>query len=223
MGILKKDSSKPEQTQAPESAPTPAPPTLARRKLNRNSTIRSGRTIGEKREKLETRNERIAARKKDKKKATRRVIFTTAAFIAVGAGIVYLCIALLNFSWSAPVITENPVATEPEARPTIEVVDEDASAAGGKITSRMLSYIAQAEQDLRDQGYTPTKAVIPTGAIREVDFYLDGYPGFIKMTIDRGSAVSAEDTARMLRYLASINVSEFQYIDVRIDGRAYWK
>ena len=87
----------------------------------------------------------------------------------------------------------------------------------------MSEYIGQAEVDFRALGYTPVRAVLPAGAIREVDFYLEGYPGYIKLITDRGSAVSVEDADRMLRYLASIEATDFQYIDVRLDGKAYWK
>ena len=104
----------------------------------------------------------------------------------------------------------------------VEVIDEDATATSG-ITSRMSEYIGQAEVDYRSLGYTPVKAVIPSGAIREVDFYLDGHPGYIKMHIDRPTAVSVEDADRMLRYLADQGTTEFQYIDVRIPYKAYWK
>jgi hypothetical protein len=76
---------------------------------------------------------------------------------------------------------------------------------------------------LREFGYTPTRAVIPNGAVREVDFYLDGFTGYIKFVTDRGAGVSTEDADRMLHYLASIDVHDFEYIDVRIDGKAYWK
>ena len=87
----------------------------------------------------------------------------------------------------------------------------------------MKEYIGQAEVDFRELGYQPIKAVIPVGSIREVDFYLDGYTGFIKMIIDRGTGVSVEDADRMIKYLADIDVSDFSYIDVRIEGKAYWK
>ena len=107
--------------------------------------------------------------------------------------------------------------------PTIEIIDEDASATGGKITARMRQYIGQAEADFKDLGYTPIKAILPAGAIREVDFYLEGYSGFIKLIIDRPTAVSVEDADRMLRYLTSQGIAEFQYIDVRIDKQAYWR
>ena len=44
-------------------------PELVKRRMHRKSTIVSGRTIGEKRERLETKNERAAARKKHKARA----------------------------------------------------------------------------------------------------------------------------------------------------------
>ena len=87
----------------------------------------------------------------------------------------------------------------------------------------MRSYIGQAEIDFKDLGYHPVKAVVPSGSIREVDFYLDGVNGRIKTTIDRGTGVTIEDADRMIRYLTSIGVGEFEYIDVRVDGKAYWK
>lgn len=194
-------------------------PQLVHRRANRQSTIKSGRTIGEARERLETKNERTAARRKDKRRKVLRVVFTIIGFLALIAALVGLFALFLDDSDTKPyrVTVETPYA------PTIEVIDEDAAATDGKITSRMSEYIGQAEADLRALGLTPTKAVLPTGTIREVDFYLDDYTGFVKMTVDRGSAVSAEDTDRMLRYLAGIGVTDFEYIDVRLDGKAYWK
>ena len=194
-------------------------PQLVHRRANRQSTIKSGRTIGEARERLETKNERTAARRKDKRQKVLRVVFTIMGFLALIVALVGLFVLFLDDSNTKPyrVTVETPYA------PTIEVIDEDAATTGGKITSRMSEYIGQAEADLRALGLTPTKAVLPTGTIREVDFYLDDYTGFVKMTVDRGSAVSAEDVDRMLRYLAGIGVTDFEYIDVRLDGKAYWK
>lgn len=194
-------------------------PKLVRRRDNRKSTIKSGRTIGEKRERLETANERAAARKKDKQKNALRIIFTIIGFIGITVVLIGLFVALTSGDGDEPY--RNTV--EIPYSPTIEVIDEDSAATGGEITSRMSEYIGQAETDFRSLGYTPTKAVLPTSKVREVDFYLDDHPGFIKMSIDRGTAVSVEDADRMLRYLAEQGINEFNYIDVRIDGRAYWK
>ena len=120
---------------------------------------------------------------------------------------------------------DQPIVVEPEPtyQPTIEIVDEDAAATSGKITSRMKDYIGQAEADFKALGYQPVRAVLPTGAVREVDFYLDGYTGFVKMIIDRGTAVSVEDADRLLRYLAGQGITNFEYIDVRLPHKAYWK
>lgn len=182
--------------------------------------IKIGQTISEKRERLETASERAAAKKKAEKKRRLRIFFTTLGFIILGAILIFLYFTFIS-----------PKDREEEAKktvyvpysPTIEVIDENAGQTGGKITSRMSEYIGQAESDFRDLGYTPVKAVLPTNSVREVDFYLDGYSGYIKMLIDRETAVSVEDADRLIRYLASKDISDFTYLDVRIAGKAYWK
>jgi hypothetical protein len=79
------------------------------------------------------------------------------------------------------------------------------------------------EVDFRDLGYKVVKAVIPSGSIREVDLYIEGKNGFIKTTIDRGTAVTVEDADRVIRYLAERGIGDFEYIDARVEGRAFWK
>lgn len=194
-------------------------PKLARRHANKHSHIKSGRTIGERRERLETANERLAARAKVKKRQNLRVVITVVAFVVALIAIIFFVVRFIKQREVNEVETA-PTTVVKTYKPTIEVIDENGA---GGITARMSEYIGQAEADFRDAGLTPTKAVIPAGSIREVDFYLDGVTGYIKTTIDRGTAVTVEDSERMLRYLASIGVSEFTYIDVRIDGKAYWK
>ena len=194
-------------------------PELARRKLNRKSSLKIGRTISEKRERLETANERFAARKKDKIKKNLRIILTVVGFIALILALVGLYfsfrgakthLAELNSSVSTPT-------------PNIEIIDENSYITGGHLTGRMLEFITQTSNSLREFGLTPVKAVIPVNSIREVDFYLDDYTGFIKTTIDRGAGVTAEDAERLLRYLKEKGTTDFSYIDVRLDGKAYWK
>ena len=197
---------------------TPKP---ARRLDNRKSTMKSGRTIGEKREKLETASERTAAHKKNKVKNNLRIFGTSLGFLLAAVVLVLVLLPLFRHDESDESIT-NTITTP--LKPTIEIIDEAASATGEEhLTSRMKEYIAQMEACLRELGYVPIKAVIPIGAIREVDFYLENQPGFIKTIIDRGSGVTAEDADRMIRYLASQGVEEYQYIDVRIEGKAYWR
>lgn len=221
MGLIKKKSSKKAvpDGRAPFSSENSPPPTLARRSANRHSTIKAGRTIGEQREKLETANERELARQKDKRKSHFRVFFVSFGFIILAVILVVVYFVFFRGG------EDQPVVVEPESiyQPTIEIVDEDAAATSGKITSRMKDYIGQAEADFKALGYQPVRAVLPTGAVREVDFYLDGYSGFIKMIIDRGTAVSVEDADRLLRHLAGQGITNFEYIDVRLPHKAYWK
>ena len=195
------------------------PPKLARRKENRRSTVKSGRTIPAHREKMEKAAERIAAHEKIRKKQILRIVLTALGLAFVIGSIIWFGLSLSNQE------TDNISDALPTAviyKPTIEIIDEDAIS-GGTITGRMKDYIGQAEFDFRALGLVPTKAVIPSGSIREVDFYLEGVSGFIKTTIDRGTAVSVEDAKRMLNYLDEKGITEFQYIDVRITGKAYWK
>lgn len=219
MGFFKKKTKEPVDTAA-----TAEPPKLVSRREHKESTFRLGRTIGEKREKLETRNEREAARKKDKKRQDRRVVVVCLGAVALVA--ILFTLAFIIFGSGAPDAPAEPVnpdeAVAVTVEPTIEVVDEG-DASRSHISSRMKLYIGQAEQDFRDLGYTPTRAVIPAGAIREIDFYVEGKPGYVKFTLDRDSAVSVEDADRMYRYLSEAGIAEYTYIDVRLPGKAYWK
>ena len=196
-------------------------PKLARRHLNKHSHLKSGRTIGERMEHLETASERLEAKKKNKKRQTFRVVITVIVFVvAVGAGLFFLINFLKQQSVNeVEVVNNTPIVKT--YKPTIEIVDENTGA--GHITSRMSEYIGQLESDLKDLGLEPIRAVIPAGSIREVDIYFNNHPGYVKTTIDRGTGVTAEDTERMFRYLAAQGVNEYTYIDVRIDGKAYWK
>ena len=191
-------------------------PKLVSRRDNKKSTFRMGRTIGEKREKLETANERATARKKDKRRKATRVLMTLVAFLVLAGAVVILSLMFFGNEKTQTADTHETTLYEP----TVEIVDE---AGGEGISARMRAWIGQAEQDFRDLGYTPVRVVVPAEAIREVDFYLEGYTGFIKLIIDRGTAVSVEDADRMIRYLASNGTGDFTYIDVRVEGKGYWK
>ncbi len=195
-------------------------PILTRRSANRKSTLKSGRTIGVQREKMETANERMIAHQKNKRKKRFRAILVSLGFLslAIAAIVVYFSFFHINNYRTEPTTVEGITYV-----PTIEIIDEDAAIIGEEITGRMKDYIGQAEADFRDLGYHPVKVVIPTNTVREIDFYLDGYAGFIKMSIDRATAVSVEDADRMLRYLAGQGINEFSYIDVRIPRKAYWR
>lgn len=197
------------------------PPKLARRKENRRSSLKSGRTIPGRREQLEKASERTAAHEKIRKKQTFRLVVTILGILLVFASIIGFGIILSKRESQEDQVSDSP-STAVTYKPTIEIIDEDAIS-GSMVTSRMKDYVGQAEVDFRALGLVPVKAVIPAGAIREIDFYLDGKTGFVKTTIDRGTGVSTEDAKRMLDYLESQGITDFEYIDVRLEGKAYWK
>ena len=197
---------------------SPTAPKLAKRSAHRKSQIISGRTIGAKRERLETANERAAARKKDKHRSAIRILFTTLGFLTLA---IILVAIYFIFIKQDNVIYDDDTAVSVVEEPTIEIIDEGST--GGKITSRMKQYLGRVEECFKEKGYQAVRAVIPSSSIREVHLYLDGYEGFIKMFIDRDPAISVEDADRMIRYLKEQGIESFSYIDVRIDGKAYWQ
>ena len=201
-----------------EQSTAPAEPPRARTRKERHSALRSGRTIGEHRDHLETANERIEARRKVKKHKALRFFFTVLAFMALAGGVVYFIFFVVL---KKEIVPFESTVSVPYA-PTIEVIDEDAGS-NAKLSASMKEYIGMAEADFRELGYVPVKVVRPVNSIREVDFYLDGVPGYIKLTTDRATGVSVEDADRMIRYLRGQEINEYTYIDVRIDRKAYWK
>ena len=86
--------------------------------------IKSGRTIGERREHMETESERTAAHKKNEKRRKLRLFATIFLFIAAAAGGVW---AIFFFTTGGHQSEEYPqVVTVPYA-PTIEIVDENSA------------------------------------------------------------------------------------------------
>ncbi len=204
----------------PSPTNTPEPPKLARRGANRRSVLKTGRTLSAKRERLETSNERVATHQKIKRKERTRLVATIVGFLFITIIVIGIGILLSKINNNGSNSTDGEITPTVIYKPTIEIIDENT---GGTITSRMSQYIGQAESDFREYNLIPIKAVIPSGAIREVDFYFDSRPGYIKTTMDRDTAVSAEDAFRMVRYLENQGITEYQYIDVRLPGKAYWK
>ena len=98
-----------------------------------------------------------------------------------------------------------------------EIVDETGH---GRISGRMQEFIGQVEQDFREAGYTVSRVTLPAQTSREILVDLEGRKGYIKMTMDRGSAVGVEDAVRVMNYLGE---REVEYMDVRLEGKAYFK
>lgn len=174
-------------------------------------SVRVGRTITQEWERQESESERLAARKRVKMRKIFRVLFFVAGLTIAG-----VIIAMEVSVFLADREKQAQLLLEP--RPEAEIIDE----AGTGVTRRMKEYIAQYEEDIKAYGYSVNRAVIPAGKSREVHVFLNGYEFYVKLNIDRETAVSAEDTSRMITYLSEHDVHP-EYVDVRVKGKAYYK
>ncbi len=174
-------------------------------------SVRVGRTIAGEWERQESESERLLARKKQKQKKVFKVVSLVVILLAV-FGIVTMEVSV----WIA-----NRAEEEKETvvlKPTIEIIDE----AGTGVTSRMKEYVATVERDFADIGLSANRAVVPAGKMREIHVFLNGYEPYVKLNIDRGTAVSVEDAKRMLQYISSRDIHP-EYVDVRVKGKGYYK
>ena len=176
--------------------------------------MRLGRTIVAEREKTESESERLVARKKAKSKKALMTVVSLIVLAAVVALIVVTVYGVIKQNRDTAVPTE-----EKKYVPTVTVED---GGGAGYVTERMKEYVGRVEQDFQAYGYKVVRAVVPAGKAREIDVYLDGRDEYYKLNIDRGSAVSAEDAVRMIKYLDEHDIHP-EYVDVRIEEKAYYK
>ena len=196
--------------------------------------MRVGRTISEERERIESESDRLAARELKKQ---REAVQTAILVVSVVALVILGVISAKNFFAKTREVDGSATSGKAYA-PSVEVIDES----GAKLSKKMSEYIGMAEEDFRELGYTVTRVAIPAGMMREVDVYVrksdDGngeggaaaedaagngeLPYYFKLNIDRGSAVSAEDAVRMVRYLEERNLTP-AYVDVRVEGKAFYR
>ncbi|MDO4742215.1 MAG: hypothetical protein Q4A79_02465 [Candidatus Saccharibacteria bacterium] len=197
--------------------------TFTSSRRDRPSITKTNRATQKKREGFKASPERTRAHQKIKKRQAIRTLAVLIGFALIAVALFYLGLAFLDKKVGDA--EDILVTTNVSHVPTVEIIDEATSGIteANTITDRMKEFIGRAEADFRERGYSPTKVVVPSSSIREVDFYLDNYDGYLKLLIDRGASVSVEDADRMIKYLNSIGVYDFSYIDVRVEGKAYWR
>jgi len=110
--------------------------------------------------------------------------------------------------------------------PTVQIVDESGVSpeqGSAVVGTRLLGFLGRIVSEAKGRGYTPVKAVLPTGTTRQVDVYFEGKPTYVKFSIDRGAGEQMEDADRALVYLQSHGGGGAGYVDVRVAGRAAYK
>lgn len=178
----------------------------------RTSQMKMGRTIVAERERIESESERMHARKKLHRKKFISVI--------VALLLVVVLVVILAISFSKWQQSQEKARIEAQTfEPTVNIIDEG----NGGITSKVKNYVGKIEQDLSSLGYKVSRAVLPQGKMREINIYLEGKDYYFKTQLDRGTAVTAEDISRMVRYLDEKGIAPAEYVDVRVERKAYYK
>lgn len=175
--------------------------------------LKRGQTIVAEREPAETESERMRERKRTRRKHITSVVI---ALLMMGV------LALLAYITMRGVVEEvgrAPEAIEADYAVKAQIIDETGRE---QVSMRTRQYVGQLEQDLRDLGYEMTKVVLPVNTSRELYVDLAGVETYFKVSMERDTAIVAEDMARVLRYLQSHDLHP-EYADVRIEGKAYYK
>ncbi len=175
--------------------------------------LKRGQTIAAEREYVESESERLKEREKVHRKRTTSVVVAVMVLAVLGA---------LAYVTGKNAVQQYESGAKPAGETyeiKAQIVDEDNR---GQISTRVKDYIAQLEQDFADLGYTVTQVTLPTGMSRELYVDIGGEEVYFKVNTDRGTAVTAEDAARMIKYLHEHDLRP-TYVDVRVEGRAYYK
>jgi len=174
---------------------------------------RVGKTIAGATNNARKRNlEHIAARKKQQRKNA--LIILSVLIIVVSVGIV-----VANYISQKQSEREAELAKENPVEPTVAIVDENV---GNNISSRTKVFVARLEADAKEKNLKVDHVVLPFQKAREILVYFDGRKEYYKMTSERGSAVQIEDAERMMRYLDGKGLMP-EYVDLRVEGKAYYK
>lgn len=111
--------------------------------------------------------------------------------------------------------------------PALQV--EDASgytpelAANGSVASqRFIGYLGQLLGELRAQDMATVERVVIPPTSRQLNIYLEGRPYPIKTHVDRDPYVQVADIKNALAFFDEKQITP-EYIDVRVEGKAYYR
>jgi hypothetical protein len=111
--------------------------------------------------------------------------------------------------------------------PGITVVDNNNLAVGGKMPQKILAFLGQLVSDAGEMGLGLSEVSIPAGRAREVDVRVEreGKGLLFKLSVERSAAQQVEDMERVMRHLegAGVKIEGLEYVDIRVEGRAFYK
>jgi hypothetical protein len=86
-----------------------------------------------------------------------------------------------------------------------------------------VSYIAEVAGQLHAAHITVSSYTLPGNGASELDAQITGEPYVVRFNLHGNARVEAGDYLATARYLSQNSKKPSQYVDVRVDGRAYYK
>lgn len=185
------------------------------RSVSQSNNYRIGRTLaGDAKKTLEAKRARANDQRKRKIKL---------AFVISVASLTSLSVLFFAIHMTLKQKAERELALA-EAQsfvkePTVAIVDENA---GNNVSQRVKDFVYDLEGDLSAYGLAIDHVSLPLQKARELRIFIINRGEYYKMSLDRGSAVQAEDLSRMVKYLDNNGIAP-EYVDLRVSGKAYYK
>ena len=182
---------------------------------NRSNTFRVGRTMaGDAKKTLEAKRRRA----NDQRKRKIRFSAVISASFLIVLGILFVTIRITMKQKAERELAEL-AAQSFVKEPTVPVIDENV---GDNVSQRVKDFVYDLENDLVPYGLGIDHVSLPAQKARELRVFIIGRGEYYKMSLDRGSAVQAEDLSRMVKYLDERGIVP-EYVDLRVSGKAYYK
>jgi cell division septal protein FtsQ len=134
-------------------------------------------------------------------------------------------------SWSAGgkklYVDSNGVSFEQNyySDPTLTITDESGiQASSGKTiaSSAFISFVGRAVSLAKGQGLNIVKVSIPAQSLRQVQVYVDGVSYPAKMLITESAEGQVSNFSKAIQYFSKNKLSP-QYVDLRVEGKGYYK
>lgn len=123
-------------------------------------------------------------------------------------------------------VDKNGVAFEkkPAKEPSLEIRDESGLPVSSQriVSNQMLRFIGQVVGELSTHSGEVEQVIIPQGGLKEVDVVLKGKGYPVKLHTDRDPVEQAIDAASAIRHIDAKRITP-QYLDVRVEGKAFYK
>ncbi len=163
--------------------------------------------------------ERERVRKKNRKKSVFLSFIIVLFLGAIGALGYFLSDDVMEFIQKYSNEKSTSEKTE-EVVLDVEIINEKSD----NVSSRTEEYISLLKEDLKEYGYEMLRVVLPSGKMREIDVDIEGVKPYFRINTDRGAGETAEDIDRMVRYINERGLSDgISYVDVRVEGKAFYK